>query len=44
MISKKVYNYIWWNHQDLVSSTTDVHQVEENKWQEMKLKKQNLVI
>jgi hypothetical protein len=43
MIFKKDCNYIWLNHQDLAFNTTDVLLEEENKWQEMKLKRQNSV-
>lgn len=43
MTFKKDYNCIWWNHQELAFNTMVVHQEEESKWQEMKLKKQNLV-
>jgi len=43
MTFKKDCNYTWLNHQDLAFNTTDVLLEEENKWQEMKLKRQNSV-
>ena len=43
MIFKKDCNYIWLSHQELAFNTTDVLLEEENKWQEMKLKRQNSV-
>ena len=43
MIFKKDCNYIWLSHQELAFNTTDVLLVEVNKWQEMKLKRQNSV-
>jgi|APCry1669189844_1035258.scaffolds.fasta_scaffold139073_1 hypothetical protein len=43
MTFKKDCNYTWLSHQVHATNIMDVLRVEENKWQEMKLKRQSLV-